>query len=338
MRRCSVSRRRDVGPDPDRSSPSAVDHRGARGAPPWRPRTTTARRGSGRFARGSPSRSASGRALATAAATTSSSTLRAPPGDRIRRRHRGRAGARRPARLRSAAAGAAGIPPGPAGVSSGRPLARHRRHAAGLPVALDRGHPHLVLRGHTGGVERVAFAPDGWWLASCGSDGTVRRWPLTAAAGARRSILYDWGHPVEGFVSWMVLAPDGRFLVTTGDADSARLVPLDGSPPRSLGGFDQRVLRAAVDPQGRRVAVPGYVGGRPVVRVWDLATGGITDLEFDEPRRPASVPAAGHRADARRPAAGRRREPAGRGRPGRRPARDPGRGRRRPRGRPPRAG
>jgi WD40 repeat protein len=148
---------------------------------------------------------------------------------------------------------------------------------------LDRARRPLILRGHTGGVERVAFAPDGSWLASFGTDGTVRRWPLAGGAGVEAGTLYDWDHPVEWFAGWIAMAPDGRFLVTTGDADIARLVPLDGSPARALGGFDQRVLRAAVDPHSRRVAVPGYVGGRPVVRVWDLPSGGVTDIPFDTP-------------------------------------------------------
>jgi DNA-binding winged helix-turn-helix (wHTH) protein/WD40 repeat protein len=148
---------------------------------------------------------------------------------------------------------------------------------------LDRARRPLVLRGHTGGVERVAFAPDGTWLGSFGTDGTVRRWPLAAGAGAEVTILYDWGHPVEWFVGSIAMAPNGRFLVTTGGEHSARLVPLDGSAPRSLGGFDQRVLRAAVDPHSRLVAAPGYVGGKPVVRVWDLPSGAVTDISFDEP-------------------------------------------------------
>jgi WD40 repeat protein len=148
---------------------------------------------------------------------------------------------------------------------------------------LERGRRVFVLRGHTGGVERVAFAPDGSWLASCGTDGTVRRWPMTAGAGAEAGTLYDWGHPHEQVSGWIAMAPDGRFLAATGDTDSVRLLPLDGSTPRSLGGFDQRVLRAAVDPHSRRVAVPGYVGGTPVVRVWDLPSGAVADLGFDEP-------------------------------------------------------
>jgi WD40 repeat protein len=87
---------------------------------------------------------------------------------------------------------------------------------------------------------------------------------------------------VEENVGWMALSQDGRNLVTTGGEDSARLVPVDGSTPQALGGFDQRVLRAAVGRHGRLVAVPGLAGGRLVVRVWDLEAGTATMVDFGD--------------------------------------------------------
>jgi WD40 repeat protein len=51
----------------------------------------------------------------------------------------------------------------------------------------------------------------------------------------------------------------------------------------TLGGFEQRVLRAAVGPDGRMVAAAGRVAGKRVARIWDLETGSVTDIDLGDP-------------------------------------------------------
>ncbi|MEE4271435.1 MAG: winged helix-turn-helix domain-containing protein [Thermoanaerobaculales bacterium] len=142
------------------------------------------------------------------------------------------------------------------------------------PVARWR-YPH-VLRGHTGAVPRLEFTPDGGRLVSISLDGTVRQWPLHHDERRQPGVLFDWGHPVQQALAELDVSPDGAFVVATGGERSIRVVPLDGSPPRPLGFFDQRPWVVAVGPEGRKVAACGLDG----TVVWDLESGESTEVDL----------------------------------------------------------
>src|SRR5688572_30795874 len=77
----------------------------------------------------------------------------------------------------------------------------------------------LVLEGHEGTVNALAFAPDGETLASAGKDGVVRLWQPPIG----RSEL----GVLESPVLCLAFSADGRKLAAGGQDCSARVWDLD---------------------------------------------------------------------------------------------------------------
>jgi WD40 repeat protein/DNA-binding SARP family transcriptional activator len=101
-----------------------------------------------------------------------------------------------------------------------------------------------TLRGHTGAILDLDFAPDGTTVATSSSDGTVRIWDT--ASGASRLVLR--GH--ESAVGALAFSPDGATLASVAADGVARVWALD--PDDLVEIAQQKVTRTLTDDECRQ--------------------------------------------------------------------------------------
>ncbi len=125
-----------------------------------------------------------------------------------------------------------------------------------------------TLRGHTGPVRTVAFAPNGTVLASGSNDQTIRLWDVRTGKGRE-----PWrGQPGE--INGLSFAPDSAVLAAASGAGKKHVaiwlwdVP-SGEKRGELVGHTDEVLDVRFSPDGTRLASSGY---DRTVRVWNAAT------------------------------------------------------------------
>jgi WD40 repeat protein len=128
----------------------------------------------------------------------------------------------------------------------------------------DRDDSFLTVQGHSR-LSRLAFSPDGQFIATAGTDYTVRIW--AALSGRELRILR--GH-TDHRVLAVEFSPDGSWLASGGRDRIVRIWhPMTGRQRQIIEGHRDRVMALAISPDGSFIAT----GSRDhSIRIWDART------------------------------------------------------------------
>ena len=134
----------------------------------------------------------------------------------------------------------------------------------GRAEGADDLRPQLVAQvGHSGGIGRIAFAPDGRTVLMAGA--SPRLWYVATG----RLIRPFAGH--DGATTDIAYSPDGRYVLSGGWDKMARLWDAaTGREVRRFLGHTHFVESVAFFPEGRTVLTGSYDN---TVRLWDVETG-----------------------------------------------------------------
>jgi WD40 repeat protein len=138
---------------------------------------------------------------------------------------------------------------------------------------LARQYP-LVLRAREDNPTGFLFSPNGDWIASASTEGTVRLLPLRSGSRQVSKILFQAEGAWEG-ANVLTIAPDGSFLAMGNPNGGVWVLPVDGSQTRRLVAFKDVISEVVVGPESRLVAAGagGNLREEALVRVWDLESG-----------------------------------------------------------------
>ena len=119
--------------------------------------------------------------------------------------------------------------------------------------------------GHFDLIDSIAFSPDGKYIASGSSDGTVKLWDGESG----RDIYNFYGHNES--VYSVAFSPDGKQLVSGSEDETVKLWDAaTGKEIKTISWFSGTVKSVVFSPDGKYIA-SSFASGQ--IKLWDPATG-----------------------------------------------------------------
>jgi len=130
-----------------------------------------------------------------------------------------------------------------------------------------------ILRGHTGTINRIAWSPDGFFLASSSDDQTIRIWDV--ARGECTAVLEGHGGMV-GSVAW---SPDNQYLAWSSSDKTIRIWNIKHNKiERSSDKFHGRIVDLYWIPSGERLICTTYDKENHKVWSWNYQAATPRDI------------------------------------------------------------
>ncbi|MFP4010048.1 MAG: protein kinase domain-containing protein [Spirulinaceae cyanobacterium] len=132
-----------------------------------------------------------------------------------------------------------------------------------------------TLSGHSGGVRCLAVSPDGEYIASGGSDKTIKVWRWQTG-----EVVYNLEGHQSGVLA-VTFSPDGAMIASGGGDNAVKLWNVEsGTEIRTLTGHNDIVSAIAFSPDSKTLAS----GGRDqTIRLWSLKKGLLQFMTGQKP-------------------------------------------------------
>ncbi len=123
----------------------------------------------------------------------------------------------------------------------------------------------LELKGHTSGINSIAYSSDGQYVVSASDDKTVRVWDAKTGM--------QIGNPLTGhtqIVTFAVFSPDGRQIASASADSTVRVWDLETGEVNVFKGHNGRVWSVAFSPDGEKIV---SASDDDTLRIWQIDTG-----------------------------------------------------------------